>query len=75
MGRQRLSTGLQCHRATVSPAVHRRGARHGLATALGWGNAVTIALAVVLAFVFGYAVTMTPLLRSGLTFRPRSAAM
>ena len=31
-------------------------------TALGWGNAATIALAVLLAFFFGYAFTMVPLL-------------
>ena len=37
-------------------------------TALGWGNAATIALAVVLAFIFGYALTMLPLLRNGLAF-------
>ena len=37
-----------------------------IGTALGWGNAATIALAVVLAFGFGYALTMRPLLRSGL---------
>ena len=30
-------------------------------TALGWGNAPTIALAVVLAFFFGYALTLIPL--------------
>lgn len=37
-----------------------------IGTALGWGNVSTIALAVVLAFFFGYALTMLPLLRSGL---------
>jgi hypothetical protein len=37
-----------------------------IGTALGWGNAATIALAVVLAFFFGYSLTMIPLLRSGL---------
>ena len=37
-----------------------------IATALGWGNAASIALAVVLAFVFGYSFTAVPLLRSGL---------
>ena len=37
-------------------------------TALGLGNVATIAIAVVLAFVFGYALTMRPLLRSGLAF-------
>jgi len=35
-------------------------------TALGWGDWPTIALAVVLAFFFGYSLTMVPLLRSGL---------
>lgn len=39
-----------------------------IGTALGWGNAATIALAVVLAFLFGYGLTMLPLLRSGLAF-------
>ena len=37
-----------------------------IGTALGWGDFSTIALAVVLAFFFGYALTMVPLLRSGL---------
>ena len=37
-----------------------------LGTALGLSNAATIALAVVLAFVFGYSLTMVPLLRAGL---------
>ena len=40
-----------------------------IGTALGWGNVETIALAVVLAFIFGYALTMLPLLRAGLAFR------
>ncbi len=37
-----------------------------IGTALGWGDVATIALAVVLAFFFGYSLTMLPLLRSGL---------
>ena len=37
-----------------------------IGTALGWSSAATIALAVVLAFTFGYALTLVPLLRSGL---------
>jgi hypothetical protein len=37
-----------------------------IGTALGWGNAPTIALAIVLAFLFGYSFTAVPLLRSGL---------
>jgi hypothetical protein len=39
-----------------------------IGTALGWGNWETIALAVVLAFFFGYSLTMVPLLRSGISF-------
>jgi Domain of unknown function (DUF4396) len=35
-------------------------------TALGWSDWETVALAVALAFFFGYALTMLPLLRSGL---------
>jgi len=37
-----------------------------IGTALGWGNFATIALAIVLAFFFGYSLTMLPLLRSGM---------
>ncbi len=37
-----------------------------IGTALGWSNVATIALAVVLAFLFGYSLTMLPLLRSGM---------
>jgi Domain of unknown function (DUF4396) len=37
-----------------------------IGTALGWGDFQTIALAVVLAFFFGYSLTMLPLLRAGL---------
>jgi hypothetical protein len=35
-----------------------------IADALGWGNFSSIALAVVLAFFFGYSLTMVPLLRA-----------
>jgi hypothetical protein len=35
-----------------------------IGTALGWGNAATIALAVVLAFFFGYLLTLWPLLKA-----------
>jgi hypothetical protein len=37
-----------------------------IGTALGWDDWPTIALAVVLAFFFGYSLTAVPLLRSGL---------
>jgi hypothetical protein len=33
-------------------------------TALGWGNAATIVLAVALAFLFGFALTLLPLLKA-----------
>ena len=36
-----------------------------LATWWGWGDAASIALAVVLAFFFGYLLTLVPLLRAG----------
>jgi hypothetical protein len=37
-----------------------------IATALGWSDIATIALAVALAFVFGYSLTSIPLVRAGL---------
>ncbi len=37
-----------------------------IGSALGWGNGPTIVLAVALAFLFGYGLTMLPLLRSGI---------
>jgi hypothetical protein len=40
-----------------------------LATWWGWGDAASIALAVVLAFFFGYTLTSLPLLRSGMGIR------
>ena len=40
-----------------------------IATALGWGNAASIALAVVLAFFFGYSFTLVPLVRGGVDTR------
>jgi hypothetical protein len=40
-----------------------------IGTALGFGNAATIALAVVLAFVFGYLLTMLPLRRAHLPWK------
>jgi MFS-type transporter involved in bile tolerance (Atg22 family) len=43
-----------------------------LATAFGWSNSVQIVLAIVLAFVFGYALTLQPVLRAGVGFRQAS---
>jgi hypothetical protein len=39
-----------------------------LATWWGWGDAASIALAVALAFFFGYLLTLVPLWRAGLAF-------
>jgi hypothetical protein len=40
-----------------------------IGTALGLGNLQTVLLAVVLAFFFGYGLTLRPILRSGLSLR------
>lgn len=40
-----------------------------LGTALGWSNWPTVALAVALAFFFGYAMTLVPLRRAGMGWR------
>jgi hypothetical protein len=40
-----------------------------IGTALGWSDAATIGLAVVLAFFFGYSLTIAPVLRSGLALK------
>lgn len=37
-----------------------------IATALGWSDLATVALAVALAFAFGYALTLQPLVKSGM---------
>ena len=39
-----------------------------IATALGWGDVASIALAVALAFLFGYTLTSVPLLRARIPF-------
>ncbi len=40
-----------------------------IATALDWGNVASIAIAIVLAFLFGYSLTLRPLVRSGVPLR------
>jgi hypothetical protein len=40
-----------------------------IATALGWGNVASIVLAVALAFVFGYSLTLAPVVRAGVPMR------
>ena len=41
-----------------------------IGTALGWSNGATIVLAVALAFVSGFGLTMLPLLRAGMAIGP-----
>ena len=40
-----------------------------IATGVGLGNASSIALSIVLAFLFGYGLTLRPVLRAGVTLR------
>jgi hypothetical protein len=40
-----------------------------IATALAWGNSASIAISVALAFVFGYALTLGPILGAGVPLR------
>jgi hypothetical protein len=40
-----------------------------IGTALGWSDGATIVLAVALAFLFGYSLTIAPVLRSGLPLK------
>jgi len=40
-----------------------------IATVFGWPNGIQIVLAIALAFVFGYALTIQPVLRAGVPFR------
>ena len=40
-----------------------------IATVAGWGNVVSLVLSIVLAFFFGYLLTLLPVLRAGLSLR------
>lgn len=67
--------GASLNRLAVSATVHcLTGCAIGevlgmvIGTALGWSNWPTVALAVVLAFVFGYALTLWPLRRAGMAW-------
>ena len=70
------ATGAELTRLAVSATLHcLTGCAIGevlglvIATALGWHDLASIALAIVLAFVFGYGLTIGPLVRGGLAFR------
>lgn len=82
MSCSRLCSGLHAHaehnlnRAALSATTHcLTGCVIGevvgmaIAEALGWSNVAQIFLAVALAFLFGYALTLWPVLRAGLSFR------
>lgn len=70
------ATGSELTRLAVTATLHcLTGCAIGevlgmvLATWWGWGNTTSVLLAVALAFAFGYALTITPVLRSGLSLR------
>ena len=44
-----------------------------IGVALGWGNVETVVLSVLLAFLFGYSMTLRPLLAGGMLFRKAAA--
>ena len=73
---QPAARGRQLTRSAISATAHcLTGCAIGeilgmvLATWWGWGNAASIALSVVLAFLFGYSLTFGPVLRAGVGFR------
>jgi hypothetical protein len=64
------------NRAAVAATVHcLTGCAIGevlgmvVSTLAGWGNLASIAISVALAFVFGYGLTLQPVLRAGVGFR------
>lgn len=69
-------TGRELTRSAISATAHcLTGCAIGeilgmvLATWWGWGNLASIVLAIALAFLFGYSLTMGPVLRAGVGFR------
>jgi Domain of unknown function (DUF4396) len=71
--------GASLNRTALSATVHcLTGCAIGevlgmvLSTWWGWSNTGNVVLSVSLAFVFGYSLTMTPVLRTGLSFRQAS---
>jgi hypothetical protein len=70
------TTSAQLTRLAISATLHcLTGCAIGevlgmvIGTALGWSDLATVLLAVALAFFFGYALTIAPVLRSGLPLR------
>ena len=70
------SSGRELTRSAISATAHcLTGCAIGeilgmvLATWWGWGNVLSIVLSIVLAFVFGYSLTIGPVLRAGVGFR------
>ncbi|HEV8567944.1 MAG TPA: DUF4396 domain-containing protein [Actinoplanes sp.] len=70
------TTGAALTRTAVSATLHcLTGCAIGeilgmvISTALGWHNVASIVLSIVLAFIFGYALTIRPVLASGVGFR------
>ena len=68
LGRQALSATLHCLTGCAIGEVLGMV----IGSALGWGNLATVVLSVALAFVFGYSLTLRPVLRAGL---PLAAAL
>lgn len=69
-------TGRELTKSAISATLHcLTGCAIGevlgmiIGTALGWSDVNTIILAVVLAFFFGYALTVSPVMRAGLPLR------
>jgi hypothetical protein len=70
------ASGRELTRSAVSATAHcLTGCAIGeilgmvLATWWGWGDVASIAVSIMLAFVFGYALTMSPVLRAGVGLR------
>jgi hypothetical protein len=75
-GEHQPTAGKELTRLAVSATLHcLTGCAIGevlgmvIGTALGWGNWPTVALAVVLAFAFGYSLTLGPVVRAGVPVR------
>lgn len=79
MGTTRHRTHQSLDRTAVTATLHcLTGCAIGevlgmvVATALGWGDVASITISIALAFLFGYALTLGPILRAGIP--PRRAA-